>query len=85
MTGEDESQESLVAAEDELENARMLVRVQEAKVSTMRSAGLNTKAAEDLLDAYIEGERLAEQRKARLLACGAAETKKRGRGTADNN
>jgi hypothetical protein len=50
---------ALADAEQELDNARRLVRAQEAKIRSMRAAGLNPHDAEDLLAAYRYGTQLA--------------------------
>ena len=65
---DDKIAENLAAADQDIENARSLVRAQEILVSRLRAAGVNTRSAEDLLKAFMEGERLAMQRKERLLA-----------------
>lgn len=64
----DKTAENLAAADQDIENARSLIRAQEILVSRLRAAGVNTRSAEDLLKAFMEGERLAIQRKERLLA-----------------
>jgi hypothetical protein len=51
----------LRSAEAAVEEALRLIRAQETEVARMRSAGLNVSRAEELLRAYKEGARLAEE------------------------
>lgn len=53
--------ERVKSAEAIVDEARRLVRAQEAEVARMRMAGLNVSRAETLLRAYKEGARLAEE------------------------
>jgi hypothetical protein len=53
--------ERLRSAEAAVEEARGLIRAQEAEVARIRSAGLDARQAETLLRAYKEGARLAEE------------------------
>jgi hypothetical protein len=53
--------ERLRSAEVAVEEARRLIRAQEAEVARMRMAGLDANRAETLLRAYKEGARLAEE------------------------
>jgi hypothetical protein len=53
--------ERVRSAETAVEEARRLIRAQEAEVARMRLAGVDVSRAETLLRAYKEGARLAEE------------------------
>jgi hypothetical protein len=53
--------ERVKSAEAAVEEARRLIRAQEAEVARMRLAGVDVSRAETLLRAYKEGARLAEE------------------------
>lgn len=59
--GNDQSfdDKALADAEQDVEGADKLVRGPEAKIASMRAAGLNTRDAEDLLRAYRYGAEMA--------------------------
>jgi len=50
-----------VRSAEAVEEARRLIRAQEAEVARMRLAGVDVSRAETLLRAYKEGARLAEE------------------------
>ena len=53
--------ERVRSAEAAVEEARRLIRAQEAEIARIRLAGLDVGRAETLLSAYKEGARLAEE------------------------
>ena len=53
--------ERVRSSEAAVEEARRLIRAQEAEVARMRFAGVDVSRAETLLRAYKEGARLAEE------------------------
>jgi hypothetical protein len=59
-SNEDETLQGKLAATKKLvEEAEKLIRAQEEEVARMRSAGLDTRHAEGLLEAYRESARIA--------------------------
>ena len=59
--------ERVRSAEAAVEEARRLIRAQEAEVARMRLAGVDVSRAETLLRAYKEGARLAEEQVVTLV------------------
>jgi hypothetical protein len=62
----DHLKQELALATQAVKDADNLMRMQEAEVTRMREAGLNTKRAEALLAAYRDGVRYATERKKAL-------------------
>jgi hypothetical protein len=67
QSGQDHNPSEQLAAIDRLlEGARNLTKAQEQEVERLRAAGLDTRSAEGLLDAYRASVRIASERRREL-------------------
>jgi hypothetical protein len=67
QSGQDRNpSEELAAIDRLLEGAKNLTKAQEREVERLRAAGLDTRSAEGLLDAYRASVRIASERRREL-------------------